>query len=331
MTDPEDPAVTIYEFDASTLETVGAPFTGHTKVISGLALSFDGTLVASCASDDDTIKLWAFESRQLLASFHVQLGYLSPLILSPDSGQLTYASGLKHVHICKIPPDILASLGSAIKGQPTETHATPQHLLDSDATRRPRAPHRNPALSPVISCAPTQQRPLPTTRDPPQHAFLRHLRHFLRFSSLTDAGHPVLNEQPRDPLDFPAPSLLHPIHSSSSQATPQGGSHTNRHKNSRRLPASPNNLAPSTTLISFIRRLSTWSVHGTHAPPPVIDVPLAPGRLRVAVAVAPTDDDDLVPAEYFDIPSTNPNSQQSNTAMPMNSGEHGSSRLCFCL
>jgi WD40 repeat protein len=56
MTDPEDPAVTIYEFDASTLEPVGAPFTGHTKVISGLALSFDGTLVTS-ASGDNTIKL----------------------------------------------------------------------------------------------------------------------------------------------------------------------------------------------------------------------------------------------------------------------------------
>jgi hypothetical protein len=52
---------------------------------------------------------------------------------------------------------------------------------------------------------------------------------------------------------------------------------------------------------------------------------------RVAVAGAPTDDDDLVPAEYFDMPSMNPNSQQSNTAMPINSGEHGSGRLCFCL
>ncbi|KAG2343554.1 WD40 repeat-like protein [Suillus weaverae] len=59
----------IYEFDAVTLETVGAPFEGHTKYISGLALSFDGALLAS-ASSDDTIKLWAFESRQLLASFH---------------------------------------------------------------------------------------------------------------------------------------------------------------------------------------------------------------------------------------------------------------------
>jgi WD40 repeat protein len=52
----EKPATTIYEFDASTLETVGAPFKGHTETICGLALSFDGALVAS-VSHDDTIKL----------------------------------------------------------------------------------------------------------------------------------------------------------------------------------------------------------------------------------------------------------------------------------
>jgi WD40 repeat protein len=112
-----DPAATIYEFDASTLETVGAPFEGHTDTVCGLALSFDGSLVAS-ASEDDTIKLWAFESRQLLSSFHVQLGYRSLLILSPDSGQLTYTSG-SDIYICKIPPDILTSLGSATTELPT--------------------------------------------------------------------------------------------------------------------------------------------------------------------------------------------------------------------
>jgi WD40 repeat protein len=106
-----NPATTIYEFDASTLETVGAPFKGHTEVINGLALSLDGALVAS-ASRDHTIKLWAFESRQLLASFHVQLGFRLPLILSHDSKQLTYARG-SNIYVCKIPPDILTNLGSA--------------------------------------------------------------------------------------------------------------------------------------------------------------------------------------------------------------------------
>ncbi|KIK32493.1 hypothetical protein CY34DRAFT_49777, partial [Suillus luteus UH-Slu-Lm8-n1] len=57
---------TIYEFDASTLETIRTPFQGHTDTITRLALSFHGALLAS-ASYDNTIKLWDCESRQLLA------------------------------------------------------------------------------------------------------------------------------------------------------------------------------------------------------------------------------------------------------------------------
>jgi hypothetical protein len=114
----DDYAKTIYEFDASTLETVGTPFEGHTDHVSGLALSFDGALLAS-ASDDDTIKLWAFESRQLLASFDVQNPNV--LILSPDSCKLAYTTYTKvlsnarvidlkdhRICICDTPPDILA-------------------------------------------------------------------------------------------------------------------------------------------------------------------------------------------------------------------------------
>jgi WD40 repeat protein len=106
--DLEDFPNTIYEFDAVTLETVGAPFKGHTKFIDGLALSVDGALLAS-SGYDDTIKLWAFESRQLLASFDVQNPYC--LILSPDSQQLVYVTSAENDHkicICDTPPDILA-------------------------------------------------------------------------------------------------------------------------------------------------------------------------------------------------------------------------------
>jgi WD40 repeat protein len=118
----DGPLTTICEFDASTLETVGAPFKGHTKVITDLALSFDGALVAS-TSHDDTIKLWAFESRQILASFHVQLQ--SRLVLSPDSGRLIYANG-SNIYVCNIPPDILTSLGSATTGRPkVRLHPSP--------------------------------------------------------------------------------------------------------------------------------------------------------------------------------------------------------------
>jgi hypothetical protein len=68
FTAEDNPNTTIYEFNGSTLETVGTPFKGYTHNLSGLALSFDESLLAS-ASLDNIIKLWAFGSRQLLASF----------------------------------------------------------------------------------------------------------------------------------------------------------------------------------------------------------------------------------------------------------------------
>jgi len=104
-----DSTTTIYEFDASTLETVGDPFEGHTNIILGLALNTDGTLLAS-SSFDNIIKLWSLEPRQLLASFLVQHeSRLSNLIISPDTRQLAYSAEDK-IFICNIPPDILASI-----------------------------------------------------------------------------------------------------------------------------------------------------------------------------------------------------------------------------
>jgi WD40 repeat protein len=101
----DDVISTIYEFDASTLETVGTPFKGHPSYVTGLALSFDDALIAS-ASLDNTIKLWAFESRQLIASFHVQ--HIFRLVLSPNSRQLAYTQDDEKICICDIPPKVLA-------------------------------------------------------------------------------------------------------------------------------------------------------------------------------------------------------------------------------
>jgi WD40 repeat protein len=105
---PDDDPTMIYELDALTLKTVGAPFK-HTSSIISLALSSDrGLLASSCY--DNTIKLWAFESRQLLASFDVKL---SELVLSPDSRQLAYTTNDDaKIYICDIPANILASIES---------------------------------------------------------------------------------------------------------------------------------------------------------------------------------------------------------------------------
>jgi len=80
-----------------------------TSEITGLALSLDCALLASSSPYDNTIKLWAFKSRQLLASFDAQHPFI--LILSPNSRQLAYTtSGPLRIHICDIPPDILARI-----------------------------------------------------------------------------------------------------------------------------------------------------------------------------------------------------------------------------
>jgi WD40 repeat protein len=101
---------TIYEFDSSTLETVGTPFEGHTHHVSGLALSFDYALLTSTSYFDGTIKLWAFESRQLLASFNQDGPKF--LVLSPDSRQLAYMThhGPPKIYICSIPLETLNSI-----------------------------------------------------------------------------------------------------------------------------------------------------------------------------------------------------------------------------
>ena len=107
--DNDSKPTTTYEFDASTLETVGDPFEGHTDSILDLALSSDGVLLAS-SSFHNTIKLWSIEPRQLLASFHFQHDkQLFNPIFSPDTRQLAYSVDDK-IFIYNTPPDILASI-----------------------------------------------------------------------------------------------------------------------------------------------------------------------------------------------------------------------------
>ncbi|KAG2069341.1 WD40 repeat-like protein [Suillus decipiens] len=191
-----DDATTIYEFNALTLETVGAPFEAHTKIVRGLALSLDSALLAS-AADDNTIKLWAFESRQLLASFNVRTP--ETLILSPDSSQLAYTTGCK-IHICNTPLDVLASIGRALEARGSasaDKNSKLNRLLNSPAPRRSSAVRRHQATSPVISFA---HRPPPEIY-PEQPVLLRHLRKILRLPSRVITVPLVWKDQTHDPLD----------------------------------------------------------------------------------------------------------------------------------
>ncbi|KIK33874.1 hypothetical protein CY34DRAFT_813302 [Suillus luteus UH-Slu-Lm8-n1] len=158
----DDHAKTIYEFDALTLETVGTPFKGHTKHVSGLALSFDGVLLAS-ASRDHTIKLWAFESRQLLVSFDVQ--HPITLILSPDSRTLaysTYTGDDYKIYICNTPPNVLTRSSAIAHKKPARAFSDP---LNPDGTRRSVAGCRKRPIHVIPAVHP------PPTKDPQQPSF----------------------------------------------------------------------------------------------------------------------------------------------------------------
>jgi WD40 repeat protein len=62
----DDP--TIREWDTTTWQQVGNPWTGHTHDIFAIAIHPAGTLVAS-ASDDEHVRLWQLAGRQTVAIF----------------------------------------------------------------------------------------------------------------------------------------------------------------------------------------------------------------------------------------------------------------------
>ncbi|OAX34683.1 hypothetical protein K503DRAFT_785593 [Rhizopogon vinicolor AM-OR11-026] len=237
------------------VETVRAPFKGHTEIIEGLALSSDDALIAS-TSKDSSIKLWAFESRQLLASFHVSTPHI--VVFSPDTQQLAYTTYL-YVYICNIPPNILASIELATKGHPKKIRATFEDLLHIPATSL---------------CIPS--------------------------------------------------TLLR-------RATTQGRSRVGPREN--RTPAPPVVSSAQAPITFKTRLVNWWRVHTGHAPPPIVDVPLAQGKKCNTTVDAPKQqDEDVVLDEYFDDEPLlqNPNSQQSTAAAPMIAGHHGNGRFCFC-
>ncbi|KAG2135756.1 WD40-repeat-containing domain protein [Suillus bovinus] len=252
-------ATTINEFDALTLEVVETPFEGHTKCISDLRLSSGGALLAS-ASQDHSIKLWAFESRQLLASFHVQNVEL--LMPSPDSRHLVYTTAGRDIYICNTPPAVLTALEAQSTFQ--KSNKTFERVLQSDATRRSAAARRNPGTLPAISFTPRRQRPLSTT-DQQQPIYLR-LSKLLHFSSRR-------NNQPRDPLDFPATLPLPPNPSLSRQVATQFDDFE--------ISSPPYS---SNGVTHFLRQHLPFLVPRHSHGPPVVEV--APGRKVTRLAAA---------------------------------------------
>ncbi|KAG1815672.1 uncharacterized protein BJ212DRAFT_1357895 [Suillus subaureus] len=147
---------------------------------------------------------------------------------------------------------------------------------------------------------------------------------------------PVRTDQPRDPLDFPATLPLPHSPPHTAQATSQAHSDMDPYENARPI-STPHTTQSSatapTTFKTRLDRLSTWwPPRASHPLPPIVDVPLAPGKLRYATAGAPTFDDDLIRDEDYvpPTPTPHPNSQRPSTVVQVTTGQHGSSRFCGC-
>ncbi|KAG2137087.1 WD40-repeat-containing domain protein [Suillus clintonianus] len=264
-----DDARMIYEFDGSTLETIGTPFEGHHHIVEGLALSFDCALLAS--SSLHTIKLWAVESRQILATFYLQNPLI--LVLSPNSRHLAYTTYTPpprdsrrraypthhEIHICQIPPNVLSQARTSAQNKSTLTH-----VLKSDATPRPPVVRgRQP-----ITTIPISQKPPPTI-DAQQPIFVR-LRKLLPFSpARTNAV--AQDDQPRNAPDIPATSPV---------PSPLPGQAATQFDHFEMKSSPP----PSNGVTQFLRQHLSFLVPRHSHGPPVIEV--APGRKFTRLAAA---------------------------------------------
>ena len=68
----------------------GSILSGHTKNVTSLAFSLDGTLLVS-GSEDNTIKIWDIQTGGVVRTFHSGTHQASTISISPDD--LTIASG----------------------------------------------------------------------------------------------------------------------------------------------------------------------------------------------------------------------------------------------
>ncbi|KAJ8590835.1 hypothetical protein M405DRAFT_815408, partial [Rhizopogon salebrosus TDB-379] len=337
----------IHELDALTLKSVGAPFE-DTHTISSLALSFDCALLASVSRDG--IKLWAFQSRQLLASFDVHYG-VCDITFSLNSRQLAYSEfgppteldefgqstkfGPPKIYICDIPPNILARIWAEQEAVKTieREHSQLTDQLNSDATGHPAAVRRH--LEPS-HLARRPRRPSPAIY-PQQPTFIHQLRKLLPSSFRRNPVSPVHYDERRDVLDVPATSRLSLNGSPSGQAATPVHSGVDYDENPRRTsaPTITQSSATTSTIGKAQRCLLSWrSSNIGRTPVSIVDVPLAPGRLRIATSGAPQVHEDIpVRPEDFDSsdPSPNPNLLRPSEAVQMNVGEHRSRRFCFCL
>jgi hypothetical protein len=82
---------TVLMWNADTGQAIGAPLTGHTKMVRGVVFSPVAHRLAS-ASDDHTVRLWNADTGQLLAVLTGHTDVVNAVAFSPDGHRLATAS-----------------------------------------------------------------------------------------------------------------------------------------------------------------------------------------------------------------------------------------------
>ena len=97
-------------WDPDTGQPVGAPLTGHTDAVTGVAFSPDGTRITS-ASADNTVRLWDPTTGQPVGA--PLTGHTDPVwsvAFSPDGTRIASASEDKTVRLWPAFPDAASAL-----------------------------------------------------------------------------------------------------------------------------------------------------------------------------------------------------------------------------
>jgi WD40 repeat protein len=103
---------TIREWDTSTWQQVGDPWTGHTHGINAIAIHPAGTLAAS-ASEDSSVRLWQLLDRLTIAVFQPSTSMMRCVAFSMDGNHILSGGFDNLISEWAIPKD--ASPGKALK------------------------------------------------------------------------------------------------------------------------------------------------------------------------------------------------------------------------
>jgi tetratricopeptide (TPR) repeat protein len=122
----------IREWDASTWQQVGDPWTGHTNAVWAIAIHPTGTLIAS-ASHDNHVRLWSLLDRQTIAIF-LHSSAIRCVTFSMDGNLILSGDNDKQVSEWAVPKDVL--LKDALKAQVAKAQCYDLKILAIDMTIR---------------------------------------------------------------------------------------------------------------------------------------------------------------------------------------------------